>query len=99
MLPAAGFRLDPRARPRNLRSIHRTSMTNKTLLLVSTCFAAAIVTACNTRRTPQAAELKVTPTSNDTNASIIVRRASGSLGTVERLDPSFDALLSKDAVI
>jgi gluconolactonase len=43
--------------------------------------------------------LTVTPTANDTNAPIAVCAASGTLGSIKRLDPALDALLTKDAVI
>ncbi len=74
-------------------------MTNKTLLLASICVTGAAFVACQSHRAPLAAELKVAPTGNDTNASINVRSASGPLGTIERLDPALDALLPRDAVI
>ena len=77
-------------------------MNNKTVVFLSIGAAAAAVvfSACQTRTTPPAAvELRVTPTPNDTNAAIIVRPASGPLGTIERLDPVMDELLPKGAFI
>ncbi len=55
--------------------------------------------ACKSRTAPLAAELKCTPPTNDTNAAITIRAASGALGTIERLDPALDELLPKRAVI
>lgn len=75
-------------------------MKNKTVALLSIGVAtAALFSACQTRTAPQAAEIKVTPTPNNTNAPITVRNVSGPLGSIERLDPAMDELLPKDAVI
>ncbi len=74
-------------------------MKNKLVALVSVCLAAAFITACQSRQASLVAELKVTPTPNDTNPAVTIRSASGPLGMIERLDPSLDALLPKDAVI
>jgi gluconolactonase len=60
--------------------------------------AAAVFIACQTKVAPQA-ELKVTPQANNLNEGFTVRPASGALGSIERLDPALDALLSKDVVI
>src|ERR1051325_8003855 len=83
----------------NLGAIHRTSMTNKTIALVATCVAAVLLMSCKTRVAPRGAALKVVAPPNDTNASIVVRPASGARGTIERLDPALDQLLPKGAVI
>jgi gluconolactonase len=74
-------------------------MKNTSIALVSFCAAVALFSACQTRRAPGSAELKVVPTANDTNASIVVRPASGALGTIERLDPALDELLPKGAIV
>ena len=74
-------------------------MTNKTIALVATCVAAVLLMSCKTRVAPRVADLKVVAPPNDTNASIVVRPASGALGTIERLDPALDQLLPKGAVI
>jgi gluconolactonase len=74
-------------------------MSNKIIALVLAGIAAAIITSCKSRVAPRAADLKVMPTANDTNASITVRAASGALGTIEWLDPALDELLPKRAVL
>jgi gluconolactonase len=48
--------------------------------------------ACTSVKTPQAP-------SNDTNPPKVPLPASGTLGTIERLDPALDALLAKDAYV
>jgi len=73
-------------------------MNKKFFLIGSVCVAAVLFAACRTASRPHA-ELAVRPTANDTNAAITVRPASGPLGSIERLDPALDELLSKDAVI
>jgi gluconolactonase len=74
-------------------------MTKKIIAIVLAGVAAAIITSCKSRMAPRAADLKVMPTANDTNAPITVRAASGALGTIERLDPALDELLPKRAVM
>lgn len=74
-------------------------MNNKIVVLVAVCVAVVAFSSCKTRMAPAGAELKVTPTANDTNASITVKPAWGALGTIERLDPALDELLPRRAVI
>ncbi len=73
-------------------------MKTKTIALISCCMATGAFTACKTQFAP-AAKLEVVPTANDTNATVIIKPAHGSLGKIERLDPALDVLLPKDAVI
>src|SRR5689334_12898815 len=74
----------------------RTLMNTKFIALASLA-AAGLLTSC---KCPWASPgLTVTPTLNDTNAPITVHRASGKLGTIERLDPALDVLLDKSASI
>ena len=73
---------------------------NNSIVAFASVFVVALgFTACKSRTAPAAAELKCIPTPNDTNAPITVRAASGTLGTIERLDPALDDLLGKGAVI
>jgi gluconolactonase len=72
-------------------------MNTKLVALVSLLTLALI--GCQTRVARVAVPLTVVPTANDTNASITVKAASGTLGTIKRLDPALDELLPKDAVI
>lgn len=44
-------------------------------------------------------ELKCVPPDNDTNAAITIKQATGTLGSVERLDSALDALLSPNAAM
>jgi gluconolactonase len=74
-------------------------MNNRLVALVSTLVAVLAFAACKSGVAPRAAELKCVPTANDTNAATTIRPASGSLGTIERLDPALDELLPKGAVI
>src|SRR5882724_13010872 len=74
-------------------------MKTKIVALASIGLAAALFTACKTTVAPRAAGLRVNPTVNDTNAAIIIKPASGALGTIERLDPALDELLPKRAII
>lgn len=74
-------------------------MNTKVVVLASALLAIVLFSACKSRMGSRGAELKVSPTANDTNLSIVVRPASGSLGTIDRLDPALDALLPRDAVI
>jgi gluconolactonase len=74
-------------------------MSNKIIAIVLAGIAAATITSCKSRVAARAADLKVMPTANDTNAPITVRAASGALGTIERLDPALDELLPKRAVM
>src|SRR5262245_52389631 len=74
-------------------------MNTKIVTLISIAGAAVVFTACQTFTGARVAGLKVNPTANDTNLPITVRPASGALGTIERLDPALDALLTKDAII
>ena len=74
-------------------------MNTKLVALASTSIAITLFTACQSHTTALHAEMKVSPTPNDTNPSITVRPASGTLGTIERLDPALDALLPNGAVI
>jgi gluconolactonase len=70
------------------------------LLALTSCFAAALTfNACKSRPVPPSGDIHVTPTANNTNRPIVVRNASGTLGSIERLDPELDKLLAKDAVI
>lgn len=39
----------------------------------------------------------MTPPNNNTNPPMMAKNASGTLGTIERLDPALDALLAPDA--
>lgn len=73
-------------------------MNNRVYWLVSMGLASLIFAACKSRPAPTT-ELHVRPTLNDTNPPITVRVQSGTLGSIERLDPAMDDLLAKDAVI
>src|SRR3954465_14136095 len=72
-------------------------MNTKSCALVSIAAAAGLLTSCKCPFAPSDPGLVVTPTRNDTNAPITVRRASATLGKRERLDPALDAVLAKDA--
>ena len=74
-------------------------MNNKIIALVSIGVAAVTFMSCKCAWAESGQELIVTPTANNTNASITVRTASGALGSIKRLDPALDPLLVKDAVI
>src|SRR5881394_543302 len=74
----------------------RTLMNTKFIALASLT-AAGFLTSCKCPFAPSTPGLVVTPTKNDTNATVTVRAASGTLGKIERLDPALDALLAKDA--
>lgn len=74
-------------------------MKTKKVALVSLCTAAFVFTACKTREPQPTEPLKVSPQANNLNQAIVVRPATGPLGTIERLDPALDALLPKDAVV
>lgn len=74
-------------------------MRYKIVVLASVWAAAVSFISCKSPVAPPAADLKVIPPPNDTNSAITVRSASGALGTIERLDPALDDLLSKSAVI
>jgi len=73
-------------------------MNTKSLALVSVA-AAGLLTSCKSPFASSDPGLAVTPTLNDTNTSIVVRRESGKLGKVERLDPALDALLAPGAAM
>lgn len=74
-------------------------MRNKIIAVASIFVGAAFISSCKNPVPPQAAELRVVPPPNDTNQSITVRPASGTLGTIERLDPALDELLPRRAAI
>src|SRR5437762_1226977 len=62
----------------------------------------AIPLACASRRSSPAAERQLPPTidvmlNNDTNPPKLATNASGTLGTIQRLDPALDALLAPGA--
>src|SRR5690348_18440847 len=69
-----------------------------TIALLVSC---AIVTSCTSSR--QSSELpsaSIGPQlNNNTNPPMEARNASGTLGTIERLDPALDALLPPDAKV
>ncbi len=70
-----------------------------TKLVALAAFSALTFTACTTHVAPTAEPTPVPTTANNTNPPITIRLASGTLGSIERLDPALDALLPKDAVI
>src|SRR5688572_30247501 len=74
-------------------------MNTKLVALVCLAVVATTFTACQSRTPSLVAEMKVSPTPNDTNPAITVRSASGTLGTIERLDPALNQLLAGDAAI
>ena len=74
-------------------------MRTKTFLSALICIATVVITSCQSRVAPRAAELKCVPTANDTNTAITIKPASGALGRIDRLDPALDALLPKNAMI
>jgi len=74
-------------------------MKTKIVLFASFVLAAGLLTACKCPWLSSSRELTVAPTSNDTNKTITLRAAKGTLGSIQRLDPALDELLGKDAVI
>jgi len=74
-------------------------MNTKLVAFASISAACAVLSGCQNRPQALIAEMKVSPTPNDTNPAITVRSASGKLGTVERLDPALDQLLAGNATI
>ena len=74
-------------------------MKNRTVALSFILASMAGFAACQSRVAPHSAALTCHPTANDTNAAVTVRATSGAIGTIERLDPALDALLSRRAVI
>ena len=71
---------------------------NTKFIALASLAAASWLTSC---KCPFASSsgLVFTPTLNDTNAPITIRRSSGQLGRIERLDPALDVLLDKGAAI
>lgn len=56
-------------------------------------------TAASPLSTSISNEFQCLPPENTTNRPIVVKLASGPLGTIERLDPAMDALVPKDAAM